>query len=214
MDKNKPFIKMRKKVMRERLFKLPNLHWSIAVSIISLFLLIVSYFCRSCNWLSGTLVSASCSGLMGLVFYFLSNVRNNKLAKLEIEHRYLSDLNDTAEKIQAACSYYKYKNLNFGYKRDIDEDCCDVMVAIEELSEKISDLPYDLYVALGFRDNNSINDEKFTSLQEELEDLESKKDKIAWLKKTHKFVIDVRDVIHEPLYERKDQIEFMGKYIF
>ncbi len=94
----KPFIRYRKKELRTRFFKLSNFWCTVLILSLSIIILEISCFIYECNsWLSGALVSVSCGCFTGLVLYFLSNLRNNKLAKIQREHQQLKDVIDVFE---------------------------------------------------------------------------------------------------------------------
>ena len=76
-------------------FKLVNLWWSLIILIVALAMLVISFFLNGyeCGeWLSNALISASCGCFTGLVFYFLSNLRNNKILKLQTEYNAINNV--------------------------------------------------------------------------------------------------------------------------
>lgn len=208
-------IKIHKKELRQRLLKLPNLWWSILVLAISLLLLVISYFLKENAWLSGALVSISCGGITGLTLYFLSNIRNNKLAKIQKEYASLCAMDSILRKIIGFGTYYKLYIKIWDEKRNIIEDCCEVLCLIDELDEAKKDMPYSLYNALGFHDNDPLDYDNIRSLRTGYESAIDDENKMKiWLKEIVEYLIPVADKIHDPLNERKDQIIFLGKYFF
>nr|QGT51140.1 hypothetical protein Firmicute1046_2160 [uncultured Firmicutes bacterium] len=182
---------------------------------ISLLLLVISYFLKEKAWLSGALVSISCGGITGLTLYFLSNIRNNKIAKIRKEYDSLYTMNDILNKIIGFGHYHKLYRKMWGEKRNIIEDAYKVLCLIDELDEAKKDMPYSLYTALGFRDNDPLDYDNIRSLKTGYESAIDDENKMKiWLKEVVEYLIPFADKIHDPLNERKDQIMFLGKYFF
>ena len=144
----KPFIRYRKKKLRTIFFRLSNFRYTFLILLLSIIILAISCFIYECNgWLSGALVSVSCGCFTGLVLYFLSNLRNNKLAKIQREHQQLKYVIDVLNNIITIISCHKYKNLLFE-RRDIFADSADVFHMLYELEEARNKLPLELYDVL------------------------------------------------------------------
>ena len=97
----KPFIRYRKRELRTTFFKLSNFRGSIFIFLLSTILFGISYVCKCNSWLSSALLSVSCGCFTGLVLYFLSNLRNNKLAIIQKEHNQLKEVIDILNSITA-----------------------------------------------------------------------------------------------------------------
>lgn len=86
--------------LKKYIFKLPNFCWSMVIFILSILQIVLSYCTYGKhNWLSGVLVSTSCGYITGLIFYFLSNIRNNKETKLRKEYADIKTVNDSLNNI-------------------------------------------------------------------------------------------------------------------
>ena len=141
-DITKRILRMRKNELRQRFFKLSNLKWMVGILLCSIGVLITSYYLYECNpWLSGVFVSAGCGGLTGLVLYFLSNLRNNKLAILQKELATLKSISDILNRIEGFRNYHRYYKKAWGEKRDILEDRCEIITLLEELQDVADYIP-------------------------------------------------------------------------
>lgn len=215
MDKlTKMIIKRHKTELRERLFKLPNFWWSVSVLITSVGLMAISYVFRENNWLSSTLVSISCGGITGLTLYFLSNIRNNKLNRVKKEYAILSQMNEILHKIIGFKNYYMFFRKSWDEKHNVYKDGFIVRGLLDELNEVMHDMPYSLFASLGFTENDPLDYDKTSSMKERFDEADNEMEMEKWIKETSQYVIPIADRIHEPLYQRKDQIMFLGKYFF
>lgn len=207
-------IQHRNRELRARLFGLSPLWWSIIIFLIAISLLIISFVIfDSCNWASGALVSTSCGCFTGLVFYFLSNVRNNKLSKLQKEYSQLQTVLEVLKNITNTAGCYKLKVL-LGGRRDVYEDRENVYLWLGELEAARNQLPYTLYDILpekGYdpadRDNlNSYRDQLLHSDQEQLVK--------AAIVGINDELLPLVDHLQELYREREDQLMLMGKHFF
>ena len=216
MDKTtRRIIKWRKGILRKRLAKLPNFWWSIGVFVLFILLLILS-FCtyEKCNWLSGVLVSASCGCFTGLIFYFLSNVRNNKEAKLKKEYLNIKLVYEILINIvnYSSCygKYYKF----LGTKRDVFEDGYSIMSLLDELEEKRGIIPLDIYDVVASKGYDPMDRDNINSYRDMIAATNNVKDMEKCILKIGEELISVADTLQELLQEREDQIMFIGKYFF
>lgn len=207
-------IRHRNRELRARLFGLSPFWWSIIIFLIAISLLIISFIIfDTCNWASGALVSTSCGCFTGLVFYFLSNVRNNKLSKLQKEYRQLQMVLDVLKNITNTAVCYKLKVL-LGSRRDVYEDRENVYLWLDELEAARNQLPYTLYDILpekGYdpsdRDNlNRYRDQLLHSDQEQLVK--------AAILGINDELLPLVDHLQELYREREDQLMLMGKHFF
>lgn len=215
MDKlTKILIKRHKTELRQRFFKLPNFWWSVAVFIMSTGLIAISYVFRENNWLSSTLVSIGCGGITGLTLYFLSNIRNNKLDRVRKEYAVLSEMNEILHKIIGFKNYYMFFRKIWGEKHNVYEDGFVVRGLLDELNDVMHDMPYPLFDSLGFTKNDPLDYDKICSIKEGHDKADTEIDMEKWIKEISQYVIPIADRIHDPLYQRKDQIMFLDKYFF
>lgn len=208
----KPFIRYRKKELRTRFFKLSNFRCTILILLLSIIMLVISCLIYECNsWLSGALVSVSCGCFTGLVLYFLSNLRNNKLAKIQKEHQQLGEVLDVLSNINTTISCHKYKFLLFE-KRDIFTDSADVFLMLNELETARNKLPRKLYDILPQKGYDPADRDNLNSYRDKLINSE---DKVS-VKKSLLYIYDellpLADYLQELYSERDDQLMLMGKY--
>lgn len=207
-------IQHRKRELCARLFGLSPFWWSIIIFLIAISLLIISFIIfDSCNWASGALVSTSCGCFTGLVFYFLSNVRNNKLAKLQKEYKLLQTALETLKYFTNIALCYRCKAL-FGTKRDAVEDRAHVYLWIDELEVAINQLPADLYAYVPETGYDPAGRKNLQGYRERL--CEADQETLI-----EKAILDIYDEL-TPLVdhlqklhqEREDQLMLMGKHFF
>ena len=208
----KPFIRYRKKELRTRFFKLSNFWCTVLILLLSIIILAISCFIYECNsWLSGALVSVSCGCFTGLVLYFLSNLRNNKLAKIKREHQQLKDVIDVLNNITTIISCHKYKILLFE-KRDIFADSADVFHMLYELEEARNKLPLELYNVLTKKGYDPADRDNLNNYRDQLSNSDDK----VLAKKSLLYIYDellpLADHLQELYCERDDQLMLMGKY--
>lgn len=210
----KQLIKHRNNELCTRLFRLSPLWWSLIISLIAILLLYFSFLTYDCyNWLSGALVSTSCGFFTGLVFYFLSNIRNNKLARLQREHMQLEAVLDVLKNIINTTSYYKFK-ASFGGKRDVLEDRENVFLWLDELESTRNQLSIELYDILtekGYdpsdRDNLKIYRDRLCSSNH----VSIIEEAMTYINKE---LLPFMDELQELHREREDQLMLMGKHFF
>lgn len=208
----KPFIRYRKKELRTRFFKLSNFWCTVLILLLSIIISAISCFIYECNsWLSGALVSVSCGCFTGLVLYFLSNLRNNKLAKIKREHQQLKDVIDVLNNITTIISCHKYKILLFE-KRDIFADSVDVFHMLYELEEARNKLPLELYNVLTKKGYDPADRDNLNNYRDQLSNSDDK----VLAKKSLLYIYDellpLADHLQELYCERDDQLMLMGKY--
>lgn len=218
MDKTtRALIKYRKKEVRNRMIRLPNFKWSIGIFTVFLLLLLLSWIVYECNnWLSGVLVSTSCGCVTGLIFYFLANLRNNQGISLQYEYDAIRNVYDIISKIRGYEHYYRYYRPIWGEKRNIHNDCYEILSLLDELEsarEKIPDSVYDTVKSLGY---DPIDRDNLNTYRAWLNDNDEENDEILKrrIKEISDALLPVADELHDPLYTRKDQLMFLGRYFF
>lgn len=208
----KPFIRYRKKELRARFFKLSNFWCTILILLLSIIILAISCLIYECNsWLSGALVSVSCGCFTGLILYFLSNLRNNKLAKIQKEHQQLKEVLEILSNINTTISCHKYKFLIFE-KRDVFADSTDVFLLLNELEMARNKLPFKLYDVLPQKGYDPADRDNLNNYRGKLTNSE---DKVS-VKKSLLYIYDellpLADHLQELYSEREDQLMLMGRY--
>ncbi len=208
----KPFIRYRKKELRTRFFKLSNFWCTVLILLLSLIILAISCFIYECNsWLSGALVSVSCGCFTGLVLYFLSNLRNNKLTKIQREHQQLKDVIDVLNNITTIISCHKYKIFLFE-KRDFFADSTDVLILLNELETVRNKLPLQLYDVLPQKGYDPADRDNLNNYRDKLSNSDDKVSAKKSLLYIYDELLPLADHLQELYCERDDQLMLMGKY--
>lgn len=210
-DINSMIIKHRKKEVRSNFLKLPQVWWSISILAVAVIMLIVSRCTYVCdNWLSGALVSTSCGCFTGLVLYFLSNIRANKLARLQREYKAIDNVRRTLRSIFGYKQKYTCEQ-SLKMKSDLFQDIEDVVSLLRELEQERNELPFEVYHVLqktGYdpMDYDSIN-AYVIKLHEATE--ETAKSAIIDICK-ELYIVD--NELHKLHGEREDQLMLLGKW--
>lgn len=208
----KPFIRYRKKKLRTRFFKLANFWCTFLILLLSIIMLASSCLIYECNgWLSGTLVSVSCGCFTGLVLYFLSNLRNNKLSKIQKEHQQLKGVIDVLNNIITIISCHKHKILLFE-KRDIFADSSNVFLMLYELEEARNKLPLQLYNVLPQKGYDPADRDNLNNYRDKLSNSDDKVSAKKSLLYIYDELLPLADYFQELYSERDDQLMLMGKY--
>ena len=216
MDKaTRTIIKYRKKEVRHRMIRLPNFKWSIWIFVFFLLLLLLSWVVyKYNNWLSGVLVSTSCGCVTGLVFYFLANLRNNQGIKLQYEYDSLKDVYDIISKIMGYEHYYRYYRPAWGEKQNIHNDCYKILSLLDELETARGKIPYSIYDTVKSLGYDPIDRDNLSTYRSWLNDDGNDELLTERIKEISDALLPVADELHDPLYTRKDQLMFLGRYFF
>lgn len=216
MDKTtRAIIKYRKKEARSRMIRLPNFKWSIWIFVFFLLLLLLSWIVyKYNNWLSGVLVSASCGCVTGLVFYFLANLRNNQGIKLQYEYDSIKEVYDIISKIMGYEDYYRYYRPVWGEKRNIHNDCYEILSLLDELETARGKIPYSIYDFVKSLGYDPIDHDNLSTYRTWLNDDGNDELLKKRIKEISDALLPVADELHDPLYTRKDQLMFLGRYFF
>ncbi len=208
-------IKARDIQVRKAALKLENLRWIIGIAVLTVVLLGASFFVRNCcEWLCNVLISAGCGCVTGLVFYFLSNIRNNKVVVLQKEYDVLKSTLDILWKVKGYGSYYDSPMLRNIRKRDVTEDGCQVRILLDDLLEARRRVPrevYDVVVSLGF---DPLDEDNVTAYKDSIDAANSEVEIEQCLIKIRKDLMPAIDEITLLFWERRDQLMVMGKHFF
>lgn len=210
----KRIIQYRNKELRTRLFRLSPFWWAIIIFLIAVLLLVLSFLVYDLsNWASGALVSTSCGCFTGLVFYFLSNIRNNKVAKLQKEYKQLKDVLDAIKNITNIAGYYKFKAV-YGGKRDIfdDRDC--MLLGLNDLETTRNQLPIELYDILPEQGYDPADRDNINGYRESLYGSNQSNAIESSMINIHKELLPLADKLQELYREREDQLMLMGRHFF
>ena len=210
----KRIIQYRNKELRTRLFRLSPFWWAIIIFLIAVLLLVLSFLVYDLsNWASGALVSTSCGCFTGLVFYFLSNIRNNKIAKLQKEYKQLKDVLDVIKNITNIADYYKFKAL-YGGKRDIFYDRDYILLGLNDLEATRNQLPIELYDILFEQGYDPADRDNINSYRESLYSSNQSNAIESSMINIHKELLPLADKLQELYREREDQLMLMGRHFF
>ena len=210
----KRILRYRNRELRTRLFQLSPFWFAILIFVIALLILAISLFIYDYNnWASGVLVSTSCGCFTGLVFYFLSNIRNNKIAKLQKEYRQLKEVLDILKNITNLADCYKFKRL-FGERRNIFDDSELILLWLNDLENARNQLPLELYDILPEKGYDPADRDNLNSYRDHICSAESKKFAEAILLEINKELLPLLDYLQEMYREREDQLMLMGKHFF
>lgn len=206
-------LSKRRKEYLKRVFKLSSLLWMICVAIISLGILVLSYCLYESNgWLSGVLVSAGCGGITGLVLYFLSNVRNNKIAILQKELSSLKSIYNILNQIIGFERYHKLCRKSWGVKRDILADGYEIIRLLEELSAVVDAMSKELYDTLEIKCDASLSYHNIKLFINRLVDIDDENDVNLWVKDFITQFEEVKATAFELANEKEDQLMFLGRF--
>ena len=217
LAKIKPFLRPRIKEKRRNFLKLPNFWWTICLAISAFLLCGISFYfhVKGHQWIPNVLVSIACGIVTGLVLYFLSNIRNNKIMHIKKELRALSKMKRSLYKILNLGSYY---NLSFILRGEISIPKPRILAAqfLAEL-KKLEKLHYQLSTRT-LRELSLDKDDPFTEqkmaeyeLKLNFEGLDNRhaEKKIMELSREFYPFIEKFEGIYR---ERKDMLYFLGTY--
>ncbi len=209
----KRILRRRRKELRHRFFKLSNLKWMIAILLCSIGLLVASYYVYECNpWLSGVFVSAGCGGLTGLVLYFLSNLRNNKIAILQKELATLKSISNILNHIDGFKNYYQNYRTAWGEKRSISEDGYKVASLLEELQDVVDNMPQELYDIFEIASDNPLSFENQQLFKSRLLNTDDDSETQICMDDISKHFATVKDKIFDLTNEKEDQLMLFGRF--
>ena len=216
MDKTtRALIKYRKKEVRSRMIRLPNFKWAIGIFAFFVLLLLLSWVVYKCNnWLSGVLVSTSCGCVTGLIFYFLANLRNNQGIRLQYEYDSIKNVYDIISKIMGYEHYYRYYRPIWGERRNIHNDCYEILSLLDELESARAKIPYSVYDAVKSLGYDPIDRDNLSTYRSWLSHEENADTLRNRIKEIYDALLPVADELHDPLYMRQDQLMFLGRYFF
>lgn len=208
----KRYKRKRRKEKFVRFITLPTVLWTILFLLVSLLLLIFSFFVYESNpWLSGVLVSIACGIITGVILYFLSNLRNNKLHILQIEQDELYPV------YQLVCDVLFEKTMI-----DNSRNLGTCNFTVEEETEAIIDKLIPLSEAFNggnvgffeYKDGLESLCKNVSELCDYYDILENDNDRQKWISDVIDRLSPVKLKMEIMMEENGDQIRFIKKYIF
>lgn len=217
LAKIKPFLRPRIKEKRRNFLKLPNFWWTICLAISAFLLCGISFYfhVKGHQWIPNVLVSIACGIVTGLVLYFLSNIRNNKIMHIKKELRVLSEMKESLKTIQGLGSYY-YLSSTLKEMIDIPKAYMlsnEFLEALKTLKELHCQLSLDTFKELGLDENNPFTETKINEYKDKL-NLRGIDERFVeeYIMKLSKEFYPFMDKFKEVLREKEDILYFLGTY--
>ena len=207
----KEYKKRRLKEKISRFVLLPTFLWTITFFVVSLVLLIMSYFVdQSSSWLSGVLVSIACGIITGIILYFLSNLRSVKISVLQMKFDEIMLLNDLVyDVLNEKVVIENSELLGVGYT--LPEKCKMIMTKVDKLWTSM-----DIYDLDGFYQKNGLRN--FIEIVEDIWNqyyrLSCDEDREKWIDDIILKLSPICEIIDLITDEYCDKLSFMKKYVF
>ena len=186
----------------------------VLVSIFVLTVLLVISYQYEGAWISNVLISIGAGIVTGLVFYFLSNYRNNKMAQLQLDISALTPIMSDLSNISHYETLAKWPKSLGGSQMSQEDIAYEIMECIDNLSETIGRIDYELYQELELDVDDPVDRDKCKALRDSLEKLELSKDYKTWSISAYKALIGLHDKVDGLLKDKKDTLEILQKHIF
>lgn len=212
-DPTKALIGYHKKRMRRLMISLGNSK-GVLVSILVLAILLVISYIYEGAWISNVLISIGAGIVTGLVFYFLSNYRNNKMAQLQLDISALALVMSALSGISHYETLAKWPKSLSGSQMSQEDIAYEIMECIDSLSEAIGQIGYELYQELELDIDDPVDRDKCNALRDSLWKIEISKDYKTWSVSANKALIGLHDKVDSLLKDKKDTLEILQKHIF
>lgn len=212
-DPTKALIGNHKKRMRRLTISLGNSK-GVLVSIFVLTILLVISYLYEGAWISNVLISIGAGIVTGLVFYFLSNYRNNKTAQLQLDISALTPIISALSDVSHYETLAKWPKSLSGSQMSQEDIAYKIMECIDSLSETIGEIGYELYQELALDVDDPVDRDKCKALRDSLEKIEISKDYKTWSVSAYKTLIGLYDKVDGLLKDKKDTLEILQKHIF
>lgn len=209
-------IRDAKRRTRQSIIKLPNLWWSIFIVVLTALLLIGSYLLfETWSWAANVLISAGCGCFTGLVFYFLSNLRNNKIAAVKREYTAIKDTFTLLKEITTIAEHHRFFSMaKLKYaKRDVMEDGFVIFAALDDLESARNNVPpyiYDTVKSVGYDPVDRDNIALYKKLLNEAQDASEMKNVMCTI---HQELTLAYEELAPLVEERVDQLIFLGSHL-
>lgn len=209
-------IKARKKEIRESLWKLACLRGTIIILFCGLAMLLISYPLRiKASWISNVLISASCGCFTGVVLYFLTNLRNNKLSNIQDEYDHLKNIENILMLINTTRSFHRICGAGYRTIEDRLKDGENIYCYLGDLENAMIKVPKPLWQSLDFGGSSPLSSETVEQLREDYlnicDDISALQ---LWISKVVKDLKPLLNAIGDPIIERRHQIRFLRNSLF
>lgn len=207
-------IRDTKQRTRKSIIKLPNLWWSIFIVVLTAVLLIGSYLLfEPWPWAANVLISAGCGCFTGLVFYFLSNLRNNKNAAVQREYIAIKETFKLLKSIIDMAAYHRFFSISRYGKRDVMEDGFVILSALDDLESARNNVPFHIYdtvKSVGYDPMDRDNIASYKKLLNEAQDSSEMKNAMRTI---HQELMLAYEELTPLLDERANQLIFLGSHL-
>lgn len=214
MDKlTRSIINYRKHEYRDRVIRLPSIWWTIAIIILSIVILLASWFTASlCGWLSNLFMSMSVGCFTGLTLYFLSNLRNNREGKLRKEVQLLTRVLNILRDIlglKQLCLSHTFREIAHMNMFDISQKMEQLLDDLEESRNRIPLSVYDTVLSQGY---DPADYDNIRSYQYKLREAKNSTEIKEVLDYIIKELTPLADQVQLELQTREDQLDFIESH--
>lgn len=206
-------IRDTKRRTRQSIIKLPNLWWSIFIVVLTVILLIGSYLLfEPWPWAANVLISAGCGCFTGLVFYFLSNFRNNKIAVIHKEYVAIQETFKLLKNIIDMAEHHRFFSISKYGKYDVMEDGFVILSSLDDLESVRNNVPlhiYDTVTSVGYDPMDRDNIASYKKMLNKAQDASEMKDALRTI---HQELMLAYKELAPLLEERANQLIFLGSH--
>lgn len=206
-------IRDSKRRNRQSIVKLPNLWWSVFIIFLTAFLL-RSSFCLfdTCPWLANVLISAGCGCFTGLVFYFLSNFRNNKIAVIHKEYVALQETVKLLKSVIDMAEHHIFFSISKYRKYDVMEDGFVILSTLDDLESVRTNVPIHIYDTVKSVGYDPMDRDNIASYKKMLNEAQDSSEMKKALRTIHQELMLAYKELAPLLEERANQLIFLGSH--
>ena len=212
MDVQK-IIRKSKRQNRKSIIKLPNLWWSVFIIFLTATLLCGSYYLfDTFPWAANVLISAGCGCFTGLVFYFLSNFRNNKIAVIHKEYVAIQETFKLLKSIIDMAEHHRFFSISKYGKQDVMEDSLVIFSILDDLESARNNVPiyiYDTVKSVGYDPMDRDNIALYKKLLNEAQDASEMRKAMRTI---HQELMLAYEELTPLVEERANQLIFLGSH--
>lgn len=209
----KAIIRQRKKELGKITLALGNVRATIGAICIMLVCFIVSFVLKN-TWLSNVLISVGAGFVTGLVFYWLSNLRNNKITKLQNEINPLTPAHKDLMHIANLQLMDKFPKM-LTYSKMTQEDIAyQIMDCIERLASSIHKVSGSVYDELNLRIDDPFNADAYQSYCDSFSKITNASDYRAWSKEIYEKLGNIIDKVDTLMKEKEDTLQILQQKVF
>ena len=213
----KAFLKPRRKELRQRFLKQPNFWGTISSFLCAVILLVLSFWLhlRRYEWLPNAFLSIACGVITGLVLYFLTNIRTNRLIRVQEDLESLRTMETPLQDIfnmKLSCQWrWSPLDNEFG----VTDMGLQVLEDLETLDRAHYNMSHRLFEKLGFNIDDPFDRDKLSEMKAGLENAGDNEKLIRkWIIDIEQIIEPVLDKVRSCLSEEKDALMFLGKFFF